>query len=343
MEEASLNNQMAKIRNFEKGFMATHLINVGAKVGIFERLNGIKEGLIVSDLANMLRIHEPYLKIWCQTAYHFGILDCDEQGRFKLQPFLDEILGDKTHFRNYLANIALDVDFIGKAMVEAPESLQTGKQWKATNEAEVSKASYETTKNIYLAFLFTTFPKNEHLRKLLDRGIKFLDIGCGNGTLIIQFAQAFERSKFVGVNPDFHGIEAAKAKISDLGLKDRVSVEHMGAEDLPYNEEFDIACMVVTLHVMLPEVREKAVKKVLRALKTGGYLLILDYPYPGKLEDFRNPIYDYGILGQFYEMVIGTVHLSKDEQNEILTGAGFKNIQRMPIGKGMFDFITATK
>jgi hypothetical protein len=40
---------------------------------------------------------------------------------------------------------------------------------------------------------------------------------------------------------------------------------------------------------------------------------------------------------------MGTVHLNNDEQNELLTKTGFKDIQRMPIGKGMFDFITAVK
>jgi hypothetical protein len=33
MEEVSTKTQMAKIRNFERGFMATHLINIGDKVG----------------------------------------------------------------------------------------------------------------------------------------------------------------------------------------------------------------------------------------------------------------------------------------------------------------------
>jgi len=32
-----------------------------------------------------------------------------------------------------------------------------------------------------------------------------------------------------------------------------------------------------------------------------------------------------------------------DEQDEMLTKVGFKNIQRVAIGKGMFEFITATK
>ena len=96
MEEISAKTQMKKIRDFEKGFMATHLINIGAKLGVFEKLNEKKEeGLTAADLATELGLHEPYFKIWCQTAYHFQILDCDDNGKFKLQPFLDEILGDK--------------------------------------------------------------------------------------------------------------------------------------------------------------------------------------------------------------------------------------------------------
>ncbi len=343
MEEISSKSQMAKIRNFEKGFMATHLINLGAKLGILEALNEAKEGMSVPDLAAKLGLHEPYLKVWCQTAYHFEILDCDDQDKFKLQSFLDEVLGDKTHFKNYLANIAVDVDIVGKGLAEAPEYFRTGRIMESYHEHEISKAVYETTRNIPLAFLFIIFPKNDHLKQLLDEGIKFLDIGCGNGTLIIQLAQSFVNSSFVGVNTDTYGIEAAKAAISHLGIEERVSIEHMGGEDLPYEDEFDMISMVVTLHEILPSVRKKALEKAYQALKPGGYLLILDFPYPTKLEDFRNPIYDFGILDQFYEVCIGAVHLSTHEQEEMLTKAGFKDIQRMPIGKGLFEFVTAIK
>ena len=235
------------------------------------------------------------------------------------------------------------MDIVGKGMVEAPEYFRTGEIVESYHEPEMSKMAYETTKNIYLAFLFMILPNNEHLKQMLDEGIKFLDIGCGNGSLIIQLAEAFANSKFVGVNPDIHGIEAAKAAISHLGLEDRVSVEHMGGEDLAYKDKFDMACMVVTLHEIPPDVREKVLEKAYQTLKTGGYLLILDFPYPSKLEDFRNPMYDYGILDQFYEMCMGTVHLNMQEQEEMLSRAGFKDIQRAPVGKGMFEFVTAKK
>ena len=343
MEEHSSGKQMAKIRNFEKGFMATHLINLGAKLGLFESLNKNKEGMEISDLASTLGLHEPYVKIWCQTAYYFEILDSDEQGRFKLQPFLDEILGDKTHFKNYLANISCSADLIGPWFPELPEHYRTGGTIVPFDSAETSKAAYATTKNIPLVFLFMIFPKLEHLKQSIEQGIKFLDIGCGNGNLIIQLAQTFGKSTFIGINPDRFGIEAAKKTIAKLGLEQRISVENMGGEDITYSEEFDMATMVVTLHEISPEVRGKVIEKVYRALKSGGKLLVLDLIYPSALEDFRNPTYDYGVLDQFYEATMGTVHLNREEQDELLTKVGFKNIQRMPIGKGIFDFLTAEK
>lgn len=344
MEEASAKTQMAKIRNFERGFMATGLIHTGNKLGIFEKLNEKKEeGVTVADLATELGVHEPYLKFWCQTAYHFELLDCNDEGKFKLQPFLDEILGDKTHFRNYMANITMDVEILGSGMVEAYKRFKTGDKVETFADPEISRIAYETTKNIYLAFLFMIFPKNEHLKESLDKGIKFLDIGCGDGSLIIQLANAFANSTFVGVNPDVHGVNMAKATISQLGLEERVTVDSIGGEKLTYKDEFDIASMVVTLHEIPPDIRENVVEKAYQALKSGGYLMILDFPYPDNLEKFRNPMYEFGIMDQYFETTIGTVHLTNNEQNELLTKVGFKDIQRMPVGKGMFDFILVTK
>ncbi len=344
MEEVSAKTQMEKIRGFEKGFMATHLIHMGAKVGIFEKLNEKKEhGFTVAELAQGLGLHEPYLKLWCQTAYHFRILDCDRRGNFKLQPFLDEILGDRSHFRNYLPNIAVDVELVGKAMPEGGEYFKTGRTIDAFSDPAVSRAAYAMTKNIHLAFVFMIFPKYEHLKRQLEQGIDYLDIGCGNGTLITQLAAAFPNSRFVGIGPDPHGITEAKATIVQSGLQERVSVERVGGEGITYAEEFDMASMVATLHEIRPEVREAVVNNAYRALKPGGSILILDFPYPGELADFRDPIYDYGIMDQFYETFMGSVHLTSKEQTQILSEAGFTDIRRMPVGKGMFDFITASK
>jgi ubiquinone/menaquinone biosynthesis C-methylase UbiE len=343
MEAVNEKSQMEKIRNYEKGFMAVHLINLGDKLEIFRALNENKNGLTVRSMADMLGLHEPYLRVWCQSAYHFEILDADDQGLFRLQPFLNEILADKSHFRNYLANISVDADLIGPGFLQCVQSFRNASRLEMFSSAEISEKAYNTTKNIPLAFIFMIFPKHEQLKQKLESGIRFLDVGCGNGSFMIQLAQTFTNSTFVGIGPDAYGIQSARKSIGELKMEERVSVGHMGAENLTYDNEFDMASMVVTLHEIQPTVREDAIKRVYNAIKKGGHLLVLDFPYPRKLEDFRNPLYNYGILDQLYEMCAGTMHLDNDQQNEMLARAGFKNIQRMPIGKGMFDFILAEK
>ena len=343
MEEISAKSQMAKIRGFERGFMATHLINLGSKVGLFGALHESAEGMTVPDLAAQLGLHEPYLDTFCKTAYHFEILDHDELGKFKLQPHLGEILGDRSHFKNYLANITLSVDFVGKMFEEFPGYYRSGQILEDVYTPEASKAVAQTTKNMHLAFAFMILPKNEELRHTLEHGVKVLEIGCGHGALIIQLAKAFGSSTFVGVDPDRHGIEDAKNRISKMGLADRVTVENIGGEHLRYAEEFDMVLMVVTLHEIRPGIRQKVVENAYRALRTGGLLVILDFPYPSTIEDFRNPLYDMAILEQFFEICFGFVHLNNEERNEILIQEGFRDLKHQPVGKGMFELVTAIK
>jgi ubiquinone/menaquinone biosynthesis C-methylase UbiE len=127
-------------------------------------------------------------------------------------------------------------------------------------------------------------------------------------------------------------------------LEDRVYVEDIGAEEIQFRDEFEMTTMVLTLHEILPESRLDALKKVYKAMKKKGQLLIVEYPYPGSLQDFRDPRYDYGIIEQYFEALNGIVHISKEEQDELLCKAGFKDIERMPVGDGgMLDFITALK
>ena len=184
-------------------------------------------------------------------------------------------------------------------------------------------------------------PEDDPIKQMLNQGARFLDIGCGAGGLIIQLAQSFENSRFVGVDPVPHGVETGKRTISKLGLEDRVSLEHLGGEEITYNDEFDIVGMVITFHEILPGVRVQVVEKAYQALKKDGKLFLIDFSYPEKIEDFKNPLYERGVIDQFDETLLGVIHLNVHEQNEMFTKVGFKNIQRTSM-LGI-DILTATK
>ena len=345
MTDVTILSQIAKIRDFEKGYWASQVINTGFRVGLLQALAESIEGLTVPDLAVRLMLYEPYLQIWCQTAYHFEILDCDEKGRFKLQSFLSEILGLEMPIPNYPAGEDRNVG-IPQQEENDPRIhyLRTG---RAVHPAPSPGASFVTsraTKSITTIFTSMIFPQKGQIKSKLEEGSRFLDIGCGSGNLIIDFARMFKNSVFIGTDPDVYGIENAERSIAKLGLENRVTVENLGSEEINYREEFEMVSLVLTLHQILPEVRPEAVSKAYQALKKGGLLLILDYPYPSSLEDFRNPRYDYGIIEQYFEAISGIVHISEEERDKLFFGAGFKNIERMSVGdRGMLDFITATK
>lgn len=343
MKEFSTESQLDKLNNYMKGFKAVHLINIGQKLGILGALWEAKDGSSAKELALRLGLHEPYLKIWCQTAYCFEILDCDDQGCYRFQPFFGEILGDESslNYRGGAINMAVNVT--GERLRESPDYYRSGKITESYSQ-ERSEIVNDTTKVLHRHigfYLSAMLPQNDPIRQKMSNGADFIDIGCGSGELVIHLAQLFKNSRFVGIDPVSYGISSGNKKIQELGLDDRISLEKMGGEAITYKDEFDIAGMVVTFHEIPPDIRDNVLDKAYQALKKEGKLLLVDFSYPENLSDFRNPAYEPGVIDQFDETCLGVVHLSAREQDEMLTKTGFKDIQRISI-QGM-DILHATK
>jgi ubiquinone/menaquinone biosynthesis C-methylase UbiE len=256
---------------------------------------------------------------------------------------MDEILGDRSNLKNYLWNNAMDVDFIASNWAEFLEYYRSGKTAEGPYTEEMSLITAGLTNNIYLAFLYMILPQEERLQKILEEGIDYLDVGCGSGTLITQLAQNFGASRFKGIDVDSYGIAAAGKKAAEMGVAERATFEIMSAADMKYENEFDMASMVVSLHEIPVFVREKAINRVYAALKEGGTLLVLDFPFPSSIEDFRNPACDFAVHDQFFEICGGIIHLTTEERDQMLSRAGFGNIRKTAIGKGMFELVIAEK
>jgi SAM-dependent methyltransferase len=342
MKKITFESQRAKIMNFYEGFTATHLIHIGDKLGLFKVLNDNKKGLTTSELASELGLHEPYIKIWCQTALYLEILDYDEGGIFKFQPYMNEILGDKSNFRNMLGRFNSLVNVTGERFKESIEQYRTGIALEGYSP-EDSEIVAEATKPFhrYLNVYFKNLPSTNPIKQMLEKGSNFLDIGCGNGNLIIQLATLFTNSRFTGVEPSPYGINVARKNIEQLGLQDRVFVENLGGEELQYKEEFEIACMTVVFHEINPSVRFKALENIYNALKKGGTLIIFEPTYPESFDDLKNSNYGSVIIHQFNETSLGAVFLNITEQNEMFAKVGFKDIQRTSLG--IIDIINTVK
>lgn len=114
---------------------------------------------------------------------------------------------------------------------------------------------------------------NKRLAEMLHPGMSVLDLGCGTGAITRGIADAVGPSgKVVGVDNNPEWIAKARRQYEDIpGL----SFEVGDVYDLPYTDEFDIVTAARVLQWLAHP--EKALEQMIRSVRPGGTVLVLDY------------------------------------------------------------------
>ena len=345
MAEITLDDQSAKLEAYEKGFLAVYLVNTGVALGLFQKLTASEGGLSADVLARVLGLYEPYVSIWCQTAYCFEILDCDEDGRFRLAPHMGALLTDAQNPYYFGHRATFMVRHWAGLLMSHPEYYRTGDGhfWDALGQEFSKDAKALTSHIVPLAYKFMVIPSIPGLKERLDAGMKVLDVGCGAGHLMIQLARDFPKCKFVGVEVDRFAVNDAQKHIEENGVEDRVSALLVDAASMEYDRGFDLVNMAVVLHEIRPDIRRRAMADCYKALKDSGEIVIFEFAYPERLEDFRKPEYAPGIKDQFYEVTWRSEHIPVAARHQLLLEVGFKDPSTIPLFAGAVEVTYAKK
>jgi SAM-dependent methyltransferase len=152
-----------------------------------------------------------------------------------------------------------------------------------------------------LAALFrygSTITRPAAVRKMISalpwRGDeKVLDVGCGRGLVSVLAAEKAPKGRVTGIDIwDKHALsgntaEAARANLQAAGVDKLVKIETMDPCKLTYpNASFDTVLSVLALHRLTPFGREKALSEMLRVLKPGGRIAILDTSHVSEYAGF---------------------------------------------------------
>jgi len=112
---------------------------------------------------------------------------------------------------------------------------------------------------------------------------KVLDVGCGNGILILEAAKRLTTGKGIGIDiwADNAGDSREDKFLENTeieGVADRVSLKNEDVRQLPYEDNaFDIILSGLTMHhIKHGSDSEKAVSEMVRVLKPGGRMGIYD-------------------------------------------------------------------
>lgn len=215
------------------------MTSLGHRAGLFDALAS-NPGLTAEALAEVAGVNARYLREWLSVMVTSGVVDYAPSDRsFTLPPehaaFLTRAAAPN--------NMAVTTQFIGlAASVEDVmiERFRSGGGLCYGHFDRFHEVMAEDSAQLVVASLTDAIlPVVPGLMERLDTGIDVADVGCGAGRAMLQLAEAFPNSHFVGFDlcPDaFAGTEVVAR---DKGLenlrfvaRDLSSVESIGRFDL---------------------------------------------------------------------------------------------------------------
>ncbi|MEC8587762.1 MAG: class I SAM-dependent methyltransferase [Pseudomonadota bacterium] len=169
----------------------------------------------------------------------------------------------------------------------------------------------------------------------LRQGNRVLDLAGGTGDLSIRFSPIVGKEGHV-VLADINAamLKVGRDRIVDRGLQSNITVAQSDAECLPFADNcFDCVCIAYGLRNVTR--KERALESILRVLKPGGRLLVLEFSKPqnrfiSKAYDAFSelwPIAGKAIVGdsESYRYLVESIRVHPDQEAllAMLDEAGF--------------------
>jgi Methyltransferase domain len=250
--DVSLPTQIAKVFGYLTGLHATHLMAVGIGLGLFRRL-ARTPAPTPDELAADLELHAPYVRVWCHTAYALELLDLGGDGRFRLAPHMDTLLAapQATFYVGGFPEAHLQV---ARDYARYPGLFTTGRSHPYHEHDEAFLRSVAgATRSLPRMFLDAVLPDLLPLAASLDAGATVLDVGCGGGAALVEFAERFPAVRGIGVDVERTSVRLAADRVQERGLDDRIAVHLVDGDDWPVPDAtVDVVTSFLVLHEIEP-------------------------------------------------------------------------------------------
>jgi 2-polyprenyl-3-methyl-5-hydroxy-6-metoxy-1,4-benzoquinol methylase len=334
-------SQVARIFAWRRGFNAMHLIDLGVRLGLF-RAFAETPGAAPGEVAERLGLHPPYVDVWCTTAYALELLEAEDDRRFRLAPFIDQILANPAHPRYLGGYVRLGTQFATEDYRLAMEAFRTGATAPFQGRShEFAGVVAQAVAGMNVVVARKILPGLPGVADCLNSGGTLLEVGCGTGSLLVQIAKGFPNARCAGVDIDPTGISAAREAVERAGLAERIRLHQGELGQVVGPGSVDVIILVEVLHEIAPALRPGVVRQCAGALKTGGWLVIVDETYPTTLAQARQAEYQFPLQTGLEELMWGNVIPTREDQEALLRKAGFSGpIERSLMGEGFTLLIT---
>jgi cyclopropane fatty-acyl-phospholipid synthase-like methyltransferase len=198
-----------------------------------------------------------------------------------------------------------------------------------------------TTAFLPRIFLDVVLPNLPSLEARLQGTFRLLDVGCGGGWALLQFAERFPDARCVGLDIEPYSVEMARNLLAQRGLAERCEARLAGIDQLGEEGAYDVATSFLVVHEIQPELKPGAFKAIARALKPGGSFVVFDEVYPENDTDLRSMPKRFAALAQWFELTWGNVVNTRTELVALCESAGLLISEETSFSR--FHILVATK
>jgi SAM-dependent methyltransferase len=316
------------------GFYRAWLVHLGIELGLFQALvDAGSPGLSPSDLAQRTGTDPDAVEVWAWAAdaHELAALNegrlvvDDEVAAILLDDSLPEFLGGQ-----FVHAVTASMDWDRMA-----DFFRTGQPVRARPDRYRAAIERLTVQDIAV-FFQEALSELPQLAADLSRGGRVLDVHCGGARWLIAMARRFPQLELVGLEFEPDSVERARNNIAETGLSERITIEKGDVEAPGHPGEFDLAYFQYALHA-LPN-PPAALASAWAAVHPGGRLLVLDWPLPSTIEEFRTRHGELIAGVQLDEIFQGTRLAPRERFVDWFAAAGLPEPQLidLPSGASLF-------
>ncbi len=279
-------SQARTLRGGMLGLHATHIIDIGGRLGYFAELKRRGGAASAQELATALKLDPWRTEVWCRAACAVSVLGYEDGRGFTFAPFMDELLGEESLellTSHVLASLSRDFP-------SYPEAFRTGTTKTFSDHDEDFFFHQSRISALRAPEVVAAAHKLPGVEARLKAGGKVMDIGSGSGTVLVSFAEAFPTCQVIGIEPLPCFVDRSRRLIQERGLDGRVRVD---------------------------------LRRCQRSLQPGGVFLLVDRCSPETGADLRDRRFTLSILEQWFEVTWGNIVNTRSEILRMLQDTGF--------------------
>lgn len=330
-------------------------MGIGYRLGLFDAMDEIEIPAPSSAIAEKTGLNERYITEWLGIMVCGGVVELGTNEQGDTVFYLPKEHADLITKRSGASNLGVytqEIPLLTSSVMEnVVEGFQAGNGIGYENYSEFQRFMTQLADTKHSRVLVQTFlpsVKNGLLVEKMKSGITVCDLGCAEGVALMLMAEAFPKSRFVGIDICGEVIQRAKRTAQKRGISNAsfVQLDASSLADYPeWKNSFDYITAFDAIHDQTRPL--EALRGSYAVLKPGGEFSMVDIAASSDLGE--NVIHPMGAflytVSLMHCMPVGLVNggaglgmmWGRQKAIKMMEEAGFQNIEVLKIPHDSFN------